>query len=327
MKQLLYIVFLAVLLQACTKKGDTGSSTNEDLTNRLNFIIDDNAVNFSFFNTALGRTAYRKTLAQQGPYTVFVPDNNAFIKAGYNSEQAVLIESGALLNNLIAYHITTGTWELNKLPFKFNQEIESVTGARMFVTRWVKNSDTVITINGAKVLTYNLPASNGVIQVINTVLQPLVHQKLTDAIAADANLTYLNVALQRAGMKELLAGDDVYTVFAPQNAAFIAAGFASIETINQTDVDSLKKLLQYNMFKGRKFIYDYILTTGSTDATEQVMLNGNNISISLLKSGINYTGITLSGIGNKVPATIIKENVLAGNGVLHVINQLLKEKL
>ena len=321
MKRSIYTGLLILLLSACNKDKDNLAGE----TNRLTYVIDDNKFNFSSFSTALGRTGYRALLAEEGPYTVMIPDNNAFIKAGYGSAQQVLTESADILNKLVSYHIVNGTWELNKLPFKFNQELTAVTGAKMFVTHWVKGTDTVLTINGSPVLAYNLPASNGMIQVLNTVLQPLVHPNLSAAISGDTSLTFLNVALQQAGLKELIAGNATYTFFAPSNNAFRAAGFVTIDSINSTDPKILKDLLQYHFFSGRKFIYDYILTTGATDQTEQAMQNGNNVSITLVKEGVNYTGITIKGASNKMPATVTKANFMAGNGVLHIVDQVLKE--
>lgn len=328
MKKIILLLLAGSLLQACTKDKEENAPANEDVINRLNFIIDDNRVNFSAFNAGLSRTSYRLTVAEKGPYTVLLPDNNAFAAAGFDDDMAVLKTSADILNNLIPYHITHGRWELDKLPFKFNQEITSVTGAKMYITRWVKNEDTVVTINGTRVLSYNLEASNGLIQVLDAVLQPLVHPHLSQAIAADNNLTFFNVALQRAGLKSMLeATSESFTIFAPNNAAFIAAGYADIEAINKADVATLRRLMEYNIFRGRKFIYDYILTTDATDRTEQMMLTGNNIAITLVKSGVKYTGITIKGLGNSMSGNIQKTNVLAGNGVLHVTDVVLRETL
>lgn len=324
MKKTLYSGLMVLLLAACKKDNDNAAADNA-VSNRLNYIIDDNKFNFSFFNNALQRTAYRQLLSNEGPYTVLLPDNNAFIKNGYSTADQVLTESAVVLNNLVPYHIVSGTWELNKLPFRFNQEISAITGKKVYVTRWVKNGDTVLAINGTKILTYNLKASNGLIQVIDQVLQPMVHDKLSDALAADTTLTFLNVALQRAGMKTMLASDKTYTVFAPNNNAFRALGFASTDSIVKTDPAKLTELLNYNMFEGRRFIYDYILTTGSSDKTEQAMLNGDNISVTLQKTGVLYTGITVKGIGNTSVSNIVKANLMAGNGVVHITDQVLKE--
>ncbi|MBO9727302.1 MAG: fasciclin domain-containing protein [Chitinophaga sp.] len=323
MKKFTCTGLLLLMLAACTKDKDNEPG-NAGL-NRLTYIIDDNKFNFSAFSTALGRTGFRSVLTGEGPYTVMIPDNNAFARAGYATTQQVLTESGDVLNKLVAYHIVNGTWELNKLPFKFNQEISAITGAKMFVTHWVKGADTILTVNGSPVLAYNLPASNGIIQVLNTVLQPLVQANLSTAIASDTSLTFLNTALQRTGMKESIAGSSVYTFFAPSNNAFRAAGYPSADSVLQTDVKVLKDLLQYHFFPGRKFIYDYILTTGSTDQSQQAMMNGNNVLITLEKEGVKYTGINIKGASNKMAAKVVKQNFMAGNGVLHIIDQVLKE--
>lgn len=324
MKKILYSGILLMLLTSC-KKDDNSSTPNDALSNRLNYIINDNKFNFSFFDAALSRTAYRSLLADPGPYTVLLPDNNAFINAGYSTANSVLTASATTLNNLVPYHIVSGTWELNKLPFTFNQELTAITGKKIYVTHWVKGVDTILTINGTRVLSYNLAASNGLIQVLNQVLQPMIHETLSDALASDTSLTFLNVALQRAGIKAMLTGSKAYTVFAPTNNAFRSLGFPSTDSIIKTEPTKLAELLNYNMFEGRRFIYDYVLASGSTDKTEQAMLNGDNISITLLKSGVNYTGITVKGIGNLTVSNIVKGNVMAGNGVIHITDQVLKE--
>jgi len=326
MKKILYTGIAVLLLAACSKKGDDDNAGKEqEFTNRLTFIIDDNKFNFSFFNTALRRTEYRNLLAGDGPYTVLVPDNSAFNKAGYGREDAVLTENLTVLNNLVSYHILNGNWDFNKLPFTFNQQISSITGASMFVTRWVKNGDTVLTINGTRILSRNLKASNGSIQVMDQLLQPMLHQKVSSLIASDTTLSFFNVALQRADMKKLLEGEENYTVFAPANNAFRAAGYPSAESVLNADPIVLKNMLQYQLFRGRRFIYDYILTTGSSDLSEQAMLNGNNIQVALQKQGVNYTGIRIKGVSNATYSNIVKGNLLAGNGVVHITDQLLKE--
>jgi uncharacterized surface protein with fasciclin (FAS1) repeats len=323
MKRSIYVLVLLLILASCEKNNDT-SPENENL-NRISYVIADNMFNFSSFNAAMQRTGYITRLAGDGPYTVLVPDNKAFAKSGYSNSDAVIRESGAVLNNIVSYHVLSGTWELNKLPYTFNQELVTDKGAKMYVTHWVKNTDTVLTINGTRVLTYNLPADNGLIQVIDAVLQPLVHNTLSNAVAADTSLTFLNVALQQADMKSMLSGDKVYTVMAPTNDAFRKKGFLSADSVGKTNPAALREMLYYTMFEGRRFIYDYVLTTDATDRSQQTMLNGNNINVKLTKTGAQYTGITLQGPGNTAPVNVIKGNVLTGNGVMHTIDQVLRE--
>ena len=323
MKKLFYAALCILSAVAC-KKDEGSKDTSNTLSNRLNYIIDDNKFNFSYFNAALRRTSYTKLLAQEGPFTILLPDNNAFIKAGYSTADRVITESATVLNQMVPYHILSGTWELNKLPFTFNQELTAITGKKMYVTHWIKNGDTILTINGTRLLTYNLPATNGLIQVLDQVLQPMVYDNLSDAISSDTSLTFLNVALQAAGMKTLLSGNKAYTVFAPNNKAFRTLGFSSTDSISKTPVNKLQELLTYNILDGRRFVYDYVLTTGASDKTEQVMLDGNNVAVTLLKNGVTYSGITVKGTGNTVASNIVKSNLMTGNGVIHITDQALK---
>lgn len=323
MKKTIYSCMLLLALAACKKDDNKKADSQEE--NRISFVIADNVFNFSYFNTVLQRTGYVKKLAGVGPYTVLVPDNNAFIKAGYNTNDDILTESPAVLASIASYHIISGTWEFNKLPFTFNQEITTDAGAKMYVTHWVKNGDTVLTVNGTRILVYNRPASNGLIQVMDNVLRPLVHNTLSNAIASDTGLTFLNVALQQADLKSMLAGNDAYTVFAPNNDAFRKKGFPSADSVGATDPAVLKKMLYYTLFSGRKFIYDYILTTGDTQQSAQAMYNGNNVNITLIQSGVSFSGISLKGTGNTSIVNVVNANVMAGNGVMHVIDQVLSE--
>lgn len=320
-----YILFglMTATLFSCKKDDDNLSAPDKDNNNIL-YVIEDNKFNFSYFNTALTVTNYGATFREKGPYTVLIPDDNAFQKSGYNSTADVAKEKGAVLMNMVKYHTLPGQWQLDKLPFRFNQPVTTASGAPLFVTHWVHGTDTVIVVNGTRVTALNMPASNGLIQVINTVLNPLVQDKLSDAVAAEPTLTYFNAALQRAGLKDLLKGDGPLTVFAPNNAAFIAAGFPTTDSIVQTDPALLRNLLQYHMLATRRFVYDYVLTTDDSNQTKQNMLNNSTTTVSLQNNGNDYS-ITVQGTGNQQPAQMVKSNVLTNNGVLHIIDQVLTE--
>ncbi|HEY0274206.1 MAG TPA: fasciclin domain-containing protein [Chitinophaga sp.] len=327
MKRNIVLASLLLLFGACKKDDAAKTTTSTDDNNRLLYVIEDNKFNFSQFNAALDITSLNSVLLEKGPYTVLLPDNNAFSAAGYGDVTALAQESGTVLNNMIHYHILKGTWELDKLPYRFNQSITTLLGAQLFVTHWVKGPDTVITINGTKVTAENLPASNGLIQVINAVMPPLLQDKISDAIAADASLTFFNTALQTAGMKDLLAGEGPFTVFAPNNTAWMNAGFPSEDSVAHTNPAVLKALLEYQIAQDRRFIYDYVLSTDESAVSQQTMLNKNYVTINLLPdpSGVGYSSLTITGTGNATPCKLVKSNVLSNNGVLHIIDQMIKE--
>lgn len=323
MKKIKYLLLvLAVAMASCAKDDNVVTKDNTTISS----IIADN-FNLSVFNTAFVRTGLSKNVDQSGIFTVIAPSDDAFKLAGFGTSQAILTADPARVSAIMNYHILNGTYELNKLPYLFNQEIRSANGGKLFVTHWVKGVDTVLTINGSKVLATNVKASNGLIQVTDRVLEPYVHNVVTEAIASNRELTLFYQALQRADLIKTINGTGPYTVFAPNNAAMAAQGLSTIEAINQMAPAELARLMSYHIITDRRFVYDYVLSTGSTNKSEQTMLDGNSITVTLKPNpqvAGAFSGIELRGTGNTSTIQVTKQDVLTGNGVVHTIGGMLK---
>ncbi|GAA4317886.1 hypothetical protein GCM10023149_15670 [Mucilaginibacter gynuensis] len=323
MKNFKYLLLvLAVAFTACAKKDNIITVDNT----KISAIVADN-FNLSVFNTALIRTGLAKVTDQPGVFTVIAPSDDAFVVAGFRDANAILSADPSRVSAIMNYHILNGSYEFNKLPYLFNQEIRSANGGKLFVTHWVKGGDTVLTINGSKVLSQNVKASNGFIQVVDRVLEPYTHNLVVEAIASDRDLTLFYQALQRAGLVNTISGTGPYTIFAPNNAAMAAFGLSSIESINQMQPAELSRLMSYHIITDRRFVYDYVLSTGSTNKSEQTMLDGNSITITLKPNPQiqgAFNGIELKGTGNTSVIQLIKQDVLTGNGVVHTIGSMLK---
>ena len=323
MKKVKYLLLvLAAGLASCAKNDNVKTIDNT----KISAIVADN-FNLSVFNTALVRTGLAKNIDAGGTFTVIAPSDDAFRAAGLGDSKAILSADPARISAIMNYHILNGSYEFNKLPYLFNQEIRSANGGKLFVTHWVKGVDTVLTINGSKILAKNVKASNGLIQVTDRVLEPYTHNFVTEAIASDRSLTLFYQALQRSGLVQTLNGAGPYTVFAPSNTAMAAFGLSSIETINQMDAAELSRLMSYHILTDRRFVYDYILSTGTTNKSEQRMLDGNSITVGLkLNPQVPgaFSGVELRGTGNTSAIQVTKQDVLTGNGVLHIIGGALK---
>ncbi|MEP6950484.1 MAG: fasciclin domain-containing protein [Ginsengibacter sp.] len=100
-------------------------------------------------------------------------------------------------------------------------------------------------------------------------------------------------------------------MYLPTNNAFRAAGFATINDINAADPNTLTGILTYHVIAGRVFSSD--LADGAQPAT----LNGGKVTIGLT------TGATVKGNSNASPSNIIITNIVATNGVIHVIDKVL----
>lgn len=105
-------------------------------------------------------------LSNAGPFTVFAPTNAAFDKLPAGTVDGLLKpESIDDLTNILQYHVTVGVFKTENLSD--GQVIGQVNGND--VTIGVK--DGKVTVNGANIIA-SVPASNGIIHVIDAVLLP-----------------------------------------------------------------------------------------------------------------------------------------------------------
>lgn len=312
---------VAIMAMGCDKEDDTAKRDN----NRIAQVLADN-FNLTVMNQVVMRGGLRDRADGDQTMTLFSPSDEAFAKAGYANSSAILTAAYDRVARLARYHMVEGNYEIDKMPFLFNQEIRSL-GGKLYVTRWIKNGDTVLTINGSRLLSTAVNASNGKVQVIDRMLEPYVHETIADAIASNKDLTLFNQALQRAGMTELLKGNTPHTVYAPSNQAMTAIGYGTLETIEAADPAVLGELLRYQMVADRRFVNDYILSIGSTNEGRQGMLNNSSVTVTLIpdiqKPGA-FTGISLKGIGNTSVTNLVQQDIITGNGVLHITDQVLR---
>lgn len=317
------LLLLAVLIQSCSKDDNVRVRDN----NILPSVITDN-FNLKTFRAALDRSNLTSAVSAEGPFTVLVPSDDAFKAGGYDGPTGIIIASQPAIKKLTAYHILEGMYQLERMPFLFNQEIASYGGGKLYFTRWIKGSDTIMTINGSRITPQAVKASNGIVQVIDRLLQPYSFGQLADAIAADNELTLFYQALRRAGMEELLRGEGPFTVYAPNNNAMAAYGLVSLEKINDTEPEVLQALLRYHIVADRRFLNDYVLSTGASAVSTQAMLDNNTVKITLVPNSSvqgGYDGITLQGPGNVNTAIeVTRRDFVTGNGILHIIDQVLR---
>ncbi len=116
--------------------------------------------------TALKTAEYVDVLSNAGPFTVFAPTNAAFdlLPAG-TVEGLLKPESKEALRNILEYHVAVGVYKLENL--KDGQKINQVNLDDVII----KMKDGKYTVNGANIVA-TVPASNGVVYVVDAVLLP-----------------------------------------------------------------------------------------------------------------------------------------------------------
>jgi len=117
---------------------------------------------------ALKQADYVNDLTNVGPFTVFAPTNAAFDKLPAGTAEGLMKdEKKNDLQNILEYHVSIGVFRENML--KDGQKIGQANGDNITIN---KNEDGKIKINGTANVIAAIPASNGLIYVIDEVLLP-----------------------------------------------------------------------------------------------------------------------------------------------------------
>ena len=138
---------------------------------------------------------------------------------------------------------------------------------------------------------------------------PAMSPELGDIVAtADRAGTFktLLAAATAAGLVETLQGEGPFTVFAPTDDAFAALPAGTLDSL-LADPEALKQILLYHVVSGA-VTADQVVNLTSADSVE-----GSPIAISV-KDGTVYLNDA---------AKVVTADVLASNGVIHVIDQVI----
>jgi uncharacterized surface protein with fasciclin (FAS1) repeats len=264
---------------------------------------------FTLLRAAVQRAGLADAL-RTGTLTVFAPNDAAFRAAGFADVAAINAVPVNALTSILQYHVLGTTTPASAIPTADNTAANTLGGVPLYITRNAAG----VSVNGVRVTTPDLAASNGVIHVIERVLLPPAGN-LVQVAQGDPNFSLLVAAVLRASqgstnVAQILTGAGPLTVFAPTNAAFQAAGFANAAAINAADPAALTRILTYHVVPARVFSTN--LAAGNV-ATAQ----GGNVTI-----GLNP--VTVRGNGNGGTASnVTQANLMATNGVVHVIDRVL----
>jgi len=263
---------------------------------------------FSTLTSALTKAELVSALQGTGPFTVFAPNNAAFTKAGITSLDGL---SKDALTPILTSHV------LNGKVLAADVKSGGVTTLNTNNNIYLSVNSTGVYINGnIKVIATDVDVSNGVIHVIDNVIIPPTNSLVQIAATTEdfSELTSLVLAADPAVAAALTAASTTgLTVFAPTNAAFTEfyKTIPKATLLDPSNKQLLTDVLLYHVVSGRVFSTDLPNVTGQV-----ATVNTEKISFDLT-NGAKVVG---KSSGN---ANITAANVLATNGVIHVIDKVL----
>lgn len=292
---------LSSFLQGC----GSGGGSSDDIP-----AVAEGQATLSTLVTALKAADLVDTLSASGPFTVFAPSNDAF-SAIPPAELKYLLapEQKDTLTKLLKFHVHSGS--VKSAELKNGEKVTTLEGGNLTVTiTTVKHNEsntTIVKVDNATVEKADVEASNGVVHVIDEVLIPSGFSELLKtipAVAAADNFTTLVKAVTVADLGKALSGPGPFTVFAPTDAAFAALPNGTLDKLLK-DPTELAKVLEYHVVTGE-------LTSNNLKAGHLKTLEGHNVTIKLSGSDVSINN-----------AKVIKADVFAVNGVIHVIDAVL----
>jgi transforming growth factor-beta-induced protein len=277
-------------MSAAAGKGSAGGSGT---SNEPKDIVDTAVAAGSFkqLASALAKAGLVDALKGAGPFTVFAPNDDAFAAFEKKNPGVLAGLSTEQLTAILKYHVISGA-AVKSTDLKNGQLAKTLAGPVVAVDL----SGKAPKINEATVVMADISAKNGVIHVIDTIMLP--PEDIIKVTTAAGSFTKLAAALTSAGLVGDLQGEGPFTVFAPTDAAFAALGTAPTG-------DALKSVLLYHVLKGLAGPLD--LKNGGVTT----MLSGSPVLFDLSQG---------AKIGS---AKISMTNVVAKNGVIHVIDSVI----
>lgn len=262
--------------------------------------IVDTAVSAGSFNTlvtAVTAAGLVDTLKSEGPFTVFAPTDEAFAKVPADALNALLADKEAL-KKVLLYHVVAG-------------KVASGDVVKLSSATTVQGSDVMIDasdgvkINNATVVKADIMTGNGIIHVIDTVLMPTTPDIVDTAVSAGFNT--LVAAVKAADLVDTLKGEGPFTVFAPTDEAFAKIPADALNAL-LADKAALRKVLLYHVVAGKVAAADVVkLSSATTAQGSDVMIDASN-------------GVKINN------ATVVKADVMTGNGIIHAIDTVLMPK-
>ena len=284
------LVIASLLLSPVVVADDT-----QDIpTNAQNTGVHDSLV------AALAHAELVSALQADGPFTVFAPTDDAFAAAGIDLATFDTEEENATLADILLYHVVSG--EVTASAVNDGMNAEALNGDDLSFTV----TDGVVMVNDATVTSADVMASNGVIHVIDKVLMPPADLGDIPTVAQGTGIhTSLVAAVTQADLVATLQGDGPFTVFAPTDDAFAAAGI-DLEALDTDEGKAaLTDILLYHVVAGE------VPSSAVTDGLVAAAVNGDDLSFT---------------VGDSVmvnDATVVLADVPASNGVIHVIDKVL----
>ena len=298
------IVVLALGSMSCKKSSTSGGMTTHYITD-----VASSNPNFSTLVVALKKTGLDAALMNNAAsFTVFAPTNAAFTallsQLKLSSVNDIPVST---LTKVLLYHVKSGEATASQIKTGYYSTLAGGPVKDYNLSMYIDIANKKI--NGSANITQaDILADNGVIHAIDKVLLPMT---IADHAVANPTFTSLVAALQKASLVSALADTTKkFTVFAPTNTAFTALLTSLGASLSDLSAGTLSPILLYHVLSG--LVPAAKVTAGYFPTLSTAF--GKNVDVQVAVG----SGVLLNNSSN-----VIATDVVATNGIIHVIDKVL----
>lgn len=295
---LIFALFSGLFIFSSCEKDEDPPMEEEKLTSEMTIaeIASDNE-DFSILVEALSKANLVNTLDDAGDFTVFAPNNAAFISLfgtlGVSGIEDIPAET---LKPILLYHVLGASMSSGMISDGYYSSLSPAQGRT--VSMYISTSDGVSINDAADVISADIQAANGIIHAIDAVILP---PTIVDIAAQNEDFETLVGAVVGADLASTLSdANGTFTVFAPTDMAF--------EALEGNLPSDLTPILLYHVLRSPVFsdeISSGIIQSLNSDDPEIVV-------------EVSDMGVMLNG-----SAKVVATDIVGTNGVIHVIDQVI----
>ena len=138
-----------------------------------------------------------------------------------------------------------------------------------------------------------------------TTTEATMEENLVETAVAAGQFSTLTSLVEEAGLAETLSGEGPFTVFAPTDDAFAKVPQETLDSL-AADPEALREVLLYHVVEGEARASDV------AELSSAETLNGEPVDLETTERGVTVN-----------EARVVRADVSASNGVIHVIDEVL----
>lgn len=266
--------------------------------------IIESSIDHNILESVIVAAGLNETLSAEGTFTVFAPTDDAFSLVPAGVLDILLADPSGQLTEILLGHVV-GSVALST-DLSDGMMITTLQGSDVEVGI----NDGVVTIGNATVIVADIQTDNGVVHVIDAIIMPENNtMSVFDIIESSDVHNTLETAILAAGLSETLSSEGTFTVFAPTDDAFSLIPADVLQSLLADPAGALTQVLLGHV------VGTVALSSDLSDGMMITTLQGSQVEV-----GINDGVVT---IGN---ATVIVADLVADNGVVHVIDAVLQDQ-